>query len=280
MKFNKTNIDKFLKVYNLSSYKKELESKIHSCQVHNNLKETKYLLYMTYIVFKLEQTKINYSLKVHSLKIYIDGFSIPCSKKCIKFIDLIINSAFQLIKIQKLNTNINNDDEYFISILKSNPSIFEKTPEDYLKTCSIPKNEHHINGLKYEILVTNELSKLFNLSPNNHVLNGPDASCVINGNKVNFEISNSVCHRKKSIQIKKWIDKKVLKTGELNIFIGKTTPQIYDHHFNLKFNQDFSVCKDENYFKLVKLSQEINKNNKVSLLNKLKNKYSEIIFIK
>ena len=262
MKLTKTNISIFLSKYNSTNYNKELTSNINSYFNVNNLKATKYLLYMTYIAFNLEVCKSNFKLNIHMFRISIDGFNIPCSKKCSKLIDKVLQQAFnKATKTEFLEEQSIEQQNFFISLLKKSPLIFEKTVEQYLdfsKNISI-KHRSTLKGLHYEILVTNELSKLFNLKDNNHCHVGPDAICLMNNFKINFEISVSVYNTKKSSQLRKWIDLGIVGRNDLNIFIGGAKPQLYHNHINLKFNKDYTVCKDENYKKLVKISEDLKK---------------------
>lgn len=265
MKLNKTNISIFLSKYNSSNYNKELSSNINSYFNVNNLKATKYLLYMTYIAFNLKSCKLNFKLNIHMFKISIDGFNIPCSKKCSKLIDKVLQQAFyNAIKKQYLPVFAEEpsieQQNFFIALLKKSPLIFEKTIKQYLDLLKNVSTMHPstLKGLHYEILVTNELSKLFNLKENNHCNVGPDAICLMNNFKINFEISVSV-NNNKSSQLRKWIELGIVGSNDLNIFIGVAKPELYHNHINLKFHKDYTVCKDENYKKLVKISEDLNK---------------------
>lgn len=143
MKLTKTNISIFLSKYNSTNYNKELTSNINSYFNVNNLKATKYLLYMTYIAFNLEVCKSNFKLNIHMFRISIDGFNIPCSKKCSKLIDKVLQQAFnKATKTEFLEEQSIEQQNFFyffikkksINIRKNSRTIFRFFKKHFNKT--------------------------------------------------------------------------------------------------------------------------------------------------
>lgn len=256
------SIKLFLEYYFVSNifYDEEIYNKIINLSIKNRTKEkiiiNKYL-YMIYIISNLHYRNNEFNVYFCDFCIVVGEFKIDFNKNIEKY-SSVLENAFQFIKDENLNTNNHNK---IVNLLKEKEYLFEASYKKYLKLFnhSIYNNiiTPQLKGLHYEILATNELSKIFKLNEQDHISNGPDAICIIKNIKINFEISISLNTKNKYAQFETWKRDNIINQNDLNIYIGSKKCNKYDYSFYLKFDKSFNLIIDKEYNELIKLYNNI-----------------------
>lgn len=279
------NNKKYNSIYKhvLSEY---VKLKCYTLKIHKNIKKIdrntslkeKYILvnkysYAIYIINILESKNIGFTVNFSNFRIYLRDSSliinlnkfprfftneniytkyISCSDICEK--DKSGNKYAYLTdtNIQKIKKLLDENNIYEV-----NSNSYSKLQE---KGKQSPEN---LKGLHYEILVTNELNKLFNIEKRPPLDNKdrPDAKAIIGKITVNFEITTSNTPSKcKSKQFDRWKDVGIVKENDLNIIIS--TKQLKNSNyfplsFTLDFDDDLNLIINKSYKNLIDFKNNI-----------------------
>lgn len=170
----------------------------------------------------------------------------------------VVNNAIKFIKNQTVKKECYNK---VLDLINKHDSLYEKNLDTYknmyFKTILKEKSIVNLNGFTYEVLIIDELDKIFKISSqhkNNNGFNlGPDLTFYFNKLRVNIEISTTNSSNPKNKQYKNWISQKRIKESDLNIFIcsNDIKPKSYKKSsFNIRVDKSNNVIIDKEWNRL------------------------------